>query len=111
MIVYNNSIKFKDTIVLGDKQFHKKIREINLPCENIFYLNEEEFYNFCLVPKKISNKYKKCNYFIIMNEKMAGKFRETILYISNVFALFLSLLFMFKIKILKLINNYYKSLF
>ena len=87
MIVYNNSIKFKDTIVLGDKQFHKKIREINLPCENIFYLNEEEFYNFCLVPKKISNKYKKCNYFIIMNEKMAGKFRETILYISNVFAL------------------------
>ena len=53
MIVYNNSIKFKDTIVLGDKQFHKKIREINLPCENIFYFNEEEFYNFCLVPKKI----------------------------------------------------------
>ena len=86
--VYNEAIKFKDTIVLGDKHFHNIISKMNLPCENIYYLNEIEFYEFFQIPKKLNNKYKKCRYFIIMNEKTASKYIETIKYIGNTFALY-----------------------
>ena len=89
---YNKSIKYKDTIVLGDKQFHNLISKINLPCENIIYLNEEEFSNFFQVPQKIDKKYNKNRYFIITNEKIGFKYIETILYISNVYPLYLALI-------------------
>ena len=43
---YNKSIKYNHTIVLGDKKFHNLINKMKLPCENIYYLNENEFSNF-----------------------------------------------------------------
>ena len=70
---YNLAIKFNHTIVLGDNLFHNLIKKINIPCGNIYFLNENQFSNFFLVPKKIENKYKVCKYFIIMNEKYIMK--------------------------------------
>ena len=60
---------------------------MNLPCKNIYYLNENEISNFFKKPKKINNKYNICKYFLIANEKFGIKFLETIKYICNVFAL------------------------
>ncbi len=60
---------------------------MNIPCENIYYLNENQFSKFFLFPKKINNKYKICKYIIIMNEIYFNKYMETIKYISNVFGL------------------------
>ena len=83
----NKSIKYKDTIVIGDQNFHNLIKKMNLPCKNIYYMNENEILNFFKNPKKINNKYKICKYFIIVNEKLGFEFLETIKYICNVFAL------------------------
>ena len=92
--IYNQSIKYNNTIVLGDKYFHDIINKINLPCENIYYLNEEQFSNFFQVPKKINGKYNICKYFIIMDEINGNKYIETIKYISNVFGLkFVTIIF------------------
>lgn len=33
----NNTIKYKDTVVIGDQGFHKLIKDMNLPCKNIYY--------------------------------------------------------------------------
>ena len=84
---YNAAIKYNETIVLGDNNFHELIKKINIPCENIYYLNENQFSDFFLVPKQIENKYNICKYFLIMNEKNGNKYIETIRYISNVFGL------------------------
>ena len=84
---YNKSIKYNDTIVLGDKEFHNIIKKMNLPCKNIYELNKKEFSNFFYNPKKIKGKYNICKYFIIMNEQNGNEYIETIRYISNVFGL------------------------
>ena len=84
--IYNKAIKYNDTIVFGDKHFHDLINKINLPFGNIYYLNEEQFFNFFQVPKKISNKYKVCKYIIIMDEQYGSKYFETINYISVIYA-------------------------
>ena len=102
---YNLAIKFNHTIVLGDNLFHNLIKKINIPCGNIYFLNENQFSNFFLVPKKIENKYKVCKYFIIMNEKYIIKYMETIRYISNVLGLKFAVIYISKIKILKFIKK------
>ena len=89
---YNKAIKFNDTIVLGNEQFHNLIKKINLPCKNIYYLNDYEFAKFFLVPKKINDKYKICKYFIIMNERRGKKYIETIRYISCIFGIKLAVI-------------------
>ena len=48
---YNKAIKYNDTIVLGDKQFHNLINQMKLPYEPIYCLNEKEFEN-CMFLKK-----------------------------------------------------------
>jgi len=65
---------------------------MDIPCENIYYLNEEQLSNFFQVPKKINNKYKKCKYFIIMNEKNGNNYLETIRYLCDVFGIKLVLI-------------------
>ena len=52
--IYNKAIKFNDTIVLGDKQFHDSIKKMDLPCENIYYVNNNDFPSFIQTPKKIN---------------------------------------------------------
>ena len=89
---YNKSIKYNDTIVLGDEHFHNLIKKMDIPCENIYYLNEEQLSNFFQVPKKINNKYKKCKYFIIMNEQNGNNYLETIRYLCDVFGIKLVLI-------------------
>ena len=88
----NKSIKYNYTIVLGDKKFRNLINKMKLPCENIYYLNENEFSNFFSDPKKIDGKYKICKYFIIMNEKNGKEYFETIRYMSNVFGIKLAVI-------------------
>ena len=84
---YNQAIKYNDTIVLGNNNFHELIKKMNIPCENINYFNENQFLSFFYTPQKKENKYNICKYFIIMNEKNGNKYMETIRYISNVFGL------------------------
>ena len=109
--IYNNAIKYNNTIVLGDKQFHDLIKNINLPCENIYYLNKEEFSKFFQTPKKIKEKYKICKYFIVMNEKDGKEYLETIRYISDEFGLKLVLIIYIQDKNIKikkqLVHNHY----
>jgi len=91
---FNEAIKYNNTIVLGDNNFHELIKKINIPCETIYYLNENQFSDFFLEPKQIEDKYNICKYFLIMNGKNGNKYFETIRYISNVFGLkFVTILF------------------
>ena len=39
--IFNQSIKYNDTIVIGDKYFIDKIKKIKLPCKNLYYINEK----------------------------------------------------------------------
>ena len=99
----NKCIKYNDGIVLGNKEFHNLIKKISLTLQDIYYLNEEEFSNFFVIPKKIKNtKYKKCNYFIIMNEKDGIKYIETIRYISNVLGIKFATIIYIQDKIIKI---------
>ena len=100
--VYNNAIKYNNTIVLGDQKFHDLIKKIKLPCENIYYLNKNEFSQFFFVPKKINNKYKISKYFVIMNEKDGKKYLETIRYISSVFGIKLAVIIYIQNKYIKI---------
>ena len=83
----NKSIKYNDTIVIGDQNFHNLVKKMNLPCKNTYYINENQISNFFKKPKKINNKYNICKYFIIINEKLGIEYLETFKYISNVFGL------------------------
>ena len=83
----NKALKYNDTIVIGDNNFYELIKKMNLPCENIYYLNENQISNFFKNPKRKNQKYKICKYIIIINEKLGFEFLETIKYISNVFGL------------------------
>ena len=99
---YNKAIKYNDTIVLGDKQFHDLIKKMRLPCNNIYYKNENQFANFFEVPKTINDKYKICKYFVVMNEKNGKKYLETIRYISNVFGVKLAVIIYIQNKDIKI---------
>ena len=81
----NRSIKYNDTIVIGDEDFHYLIRKMNIPCKNINYLKFNEIETFFQKPK--TTKYNKCKYFLIINEKKGIEYIETIKYICNVFCL------------------------
>ena len=83
---YNNALKYNYTLVVGDTNFHMLIKKMNLPCEKIEDLTEDEFSKFFEVPKK-KNNYNICKYFLIMNEKNGFQYIETIRYISNVFGI------------------------
>ena len=85
--ILNKSIKYNDTIVIGDNNFHNIIQKIKLPCKNIYYIKENEITKFFEKPPKINNKYKICKYFIITNEKFGIEFLETFKYITNVFGI------------------------
>ena len=81
----NKAIKYNDTIVIGDEDFHNLIRKMNLTCKNINYLKFNEIEAFFLKPK--NTKYNKCKYFLIINENKGVEYIETIKYICNVFCL------------------------
>ena len=85
--IFNEAIRYNDTIVIGDKNFIDLIKKINLPCKNKYYLNEKNILGFFENPKTINNKYNICKYFIIMNETNGIESLETIKYISNYYAL------------------------
>ena len=85
--IFNQSIRYNDTIVIGDKNFHDIISKMNLSCKYKYYLNEIEFPSFLKNLRKINNKYKVCKYFIIMNEKNGIEYLKTIEYIANEYAL------------------------
>ena len=86
--LFNQSIRYNHTIVIGDKNFLDIIDKMKLPCKkNFFYLNEKELLSFFKKPIKIDDKYNVCKYFIIMNEKNGIEYLETIKYIAKEYAL------------------------
>jgi hypothetical protein len=85
-LTFNNVIKYNDTIVMGDYNFHNLIIKMKLPFKNIYYLNEKQISKFFENPPyKLNGKYKICKYFIIVNGKSGLEFLETFKYISNVY--------------------------
>ena len=100
--IFNNAIKYNDTIVIGDKNFLDLINKMNLPCKNKYYINKKEILSFFEKPKKIDNKYKVCKYFIIMNEKDGIEYLETFTYIANENALDLVLIIYIQNKKIKI---------
>ena len=83
--IFNESIRFNDTIIIGDKKFHDLIKKIKLPCKNKYFIddNTNEISKFFETPKKMENKYNICKYFIIIDETIGIKYLETIRYFSN----------------------------
>lgn len=81
--IFNESIRFNDTIIIGDQKFHDLIKKIKLPCRNKYFLNDNEISKFFETPKKVANKYIICKYFIIMDETIGIKYLETFRYFSN----------------------------
>ena len=85
-LILNNSIKYNDTIVMGDSNFHNLIMKMKLPFKSTYYLNEKQISQFFEnLPNKLNNKYKICKYFIIINGKSGIEFLETIKYLSSVY--------------------------
>ena len=74
-------------MVIGDNNFHNIIKKINLPCKNVYYINEKQIIEFFETPHKINNKYKICKYFILVNEIIGLEYIETFKYISNIYGL------------------------
>ena len=62
---FNEVIKYNDTY----KTLHDYIAKIKLSYKNIYFIKENEIFDFFQDDKKIKNKYKICKYIIIMNEK------------------------------------------
>ena len=84
--ILNNTIKYNNTIVMGDYNFHNLIIQMKLPFKNIHYLDEKQISKFFENPPyKLNGKYKICKYFIIVDGKSGLEFLETIKYISNVY--------------------------
>ena len=83
--IFNESIRYNDTIIIGNKKFHDLIKKIKLPCKNKYFLDDDanEISEFFETPKKIEDKYNICKYFIIMDETIGIKYLETIRYFSN----------------------------
>ena len=83
--IFNESIRYNDTIIIGNKKFHDLIKNIKLPCKNKYFIDDktEEITKFFETPRKIANKYIICKYFIIMDETIGIKYLETIQYFSN----------------------------
>ena len=63
------SSRVKDTIILGDKQFRKNIRDLNLPSKRINDLDDNMIDLFFKNPFKENDKYKVVKYFVICEEK------------------------------------------
>ncbi len=100
--IFNQAIKYNDTIVIGDKNFIDIIKKMKLPCKNLYYINEKEILNFFKNPKKINNKYHICKYLIIINEKNAIDYLETLKYICNEYFLKIIIIIYFQNKNIKI---------
>ena len=83
----NKTIKYNDTLVIGDNIFHNLIKKINLPCKNSYYINEKQIAEFFETPHKINNKYKICKFFILVNEIIGLEYIETFKYMTNIFGI------------------------
>ena len=68
MKTLNNSLKIKNTLIVGQKPFHDFIKDLKLPT-NTFCLTIEQLVGFCdnFKDNKIDNKYVINKYFIIIN--------------------------------------------
>ena len=85
--IFNKAIKYNDTVVIGDKNFHNIMIKMKLPCKNIYFLEEKEISNFFRNTKKLNNKYKISRYIFVLDGKRGIEFLETVKYISNTFGI------------------------
>ena len=78
------SSRVKDTIILGDKQFRRNIRDLNLPCERIKDLDDNMLDLFFKSPFLENKKYKVAKYFVICEEKdLEDKYLEEFTNLSS----------------------------
>ena len=63
------SLRIKDTIILGEKQFKNHIKSLNIQKQRIHELDEYILDSFFKKPFKENNKYKITKYFVICEEK------------------------------------------
>ena len=63
------SVKIKDAIILGEKQFREHIISLNIQLQRIHELDDNMFDSFFKKPYMVNNKYKITKYFIICEEK------------------------------------------
>ena len=52
--IFNESIRYNDTIIIGNKKFHYFIKNIKLPCKNKYFIDDktDEITKFFETPKK-----------------------------------------------------------
>ena len=101
------SSRVKDTIILGDKQFRKNIKDLNLPCERINDLDDNILDLFFKKPFKINGKYKVVKYFVICEEKdFENKYLEEFKNLSSKYGFaYLFLVYVKNKKIIEIRND------
>ena len=74
--IATESARIKDTIIIGDKQFRKHIKGLNLPCIRINDLDDNMFDLFFKKPYKEKNQYKVVKYFVVCDENLEKKYLD-----------------------------------
>ena len=94
MKILNNSLKIKNTIIIGEKPFHDFIKNLKLSTIE-YFLKIEELNDFCNTSRdkrKIDDKYAINKYFIIIEYKIFKEYYKSINLLSCTYGLFFILI-------------------
>ena len=93
----NETLKIRDFIIIGDKNFHQKIKIIEKFINDIkfTYLSKSEVRDY-IKTRKRNDKYRNFNYFIIIKAKEAEKIYKELYTVRNDFGLNLLLIIYIK---------------
>ena len=67
--IATESARIKDTIIIGNEQFRKKIIDLNLPSDRINELDDSKLYSFFQNPYFEEDEYKIVKYFVICEDE------------------------------------------
>ena len=83
MKILNNSLKIKHTLVIGEKNFHNFIKNLNLSTKE-FFLQINELNNFCssLSDFKIDDKYMINKFFVVIEGKNFHEYYKSLVLLS-----------------------------
>ena len=90
----NNSLKIKNSIIIGEKSFHNFIKSLKLPTTE-YFLKIDDLNNFCSdcrKLRKVNNKYAINKYFMILEYKNFNEYYKSINLLSCTYGLFFMLI-------------------
>ena len=96
------SSRIKDTIILGNPQFCKSIKDLYLECDRINEIDDFMLENFFVTPFLEKNKYKVVKYFVICDYPDYQKYFEKLKDLSSNYGL--AYLFLFHVEKIQLVK-------